>query len=124
MHIRLLFVLVLLVLIIHYSPSIAADKVTHKKAVSSLRDISKDSIFVGIVKDLKDAGDANNAFGILGVADSATDVSDFFFTKVNSSINYKIIGKKVKILWSLQVDTTLDESNSFSQIDSILVLNQ
>lgn len=125
MRIRFFLIFVFLGLTIYNIPSFAAVKESDKKSVSVARDISKDSVFVGVIKDVKkDAGDPSGQFGVLRSADSTANELEFFFKKKDNVINSKAVGKKVKIFWSWQVDTSLDEANTFSLIDSIQILNQ
>ena len=44
------------------------------------------------------------------------------YNKNDFSIDTTIIGKRYRIFWSLQVDTNLDEANSFYLIDSMKAL--
>ena len=61
--------------------------------------------------------DTNN--GLLNFTDSSGDEFSWSFNKDKPIIDSTIIGKTIRIYWSMIVDTTLDEANSFNHIDSV-----
>jgi len=100
-----------------------ANKQDHNKDTQNVGDTQTyEQTFGEIEGIIKSVNLAIDDIGAITIKTSEGVEKLYQYNKNDFSIDTTIIGKRYRIFWSLQVDTNLDEANSFYLIDSMKAL--
>jgi hypothetical protein len=126
---RSLSILALCLLVISCQTSSNEAKLKSQKSASTSEQISNN------VQSIKNAENENlgnavgivteinypiNEIGAITIKTANGTEKLFQYRKNKIDIDSSFIGSKMTVYWSLQIDTSLDEANSYNEVDSIV----